>query len=123
MDSIELRSKTKNFAIEIIHFIKTLSNSYEKHIIAKQLFRSSTSLAANYRAACRSRSKAEFFSKLSIVVEETDETMFWLEVLIESRISKNSVTQDLLNRATELIKIFSSARKTISNQIFSSKNH
>ena len=123
MDSIELRSKTKNFAIEIIHFIKTLSNSYEKNIIAKQLFRSSTSLAANYRAACRSRSKAEFFSKLSIVVEETDETMFWLEVLIESGISKNSVTQDLLNRATELIKIFSSARKTISNQIFSSKNH
>ena len=123
MDSIELRSKTKNFAIEIIHFIKTLSNSYEKNIIAKQLFRSSTSLAANYRAACRSRSKAEFFSKLSIVVEETDETMFWLEVLIESGISKNSVTQDLLNRATELIKIFSSARKTISNQIHSSKNH
>ncbi len=121
MDSIELRSKTKKFAIEVIFFMKSLSNTYEKNIIAKQLFRSSTSLAANYRAACRSRSKAEFFSKLSIVVEETDETMFWLEVLIESGISENSITKDLLNRATELVKIFSSARKTVSNQISDSK--
>jgi len=68
MNSNELRSMTKAFAIEVINFIKSLSNSYEHTIVAKQLFRSSTSIAPNYRAACRSRSRAEFFSKLSIVV-------------------------------------------------------
>ena len=76
MDSYDLKSKTKLFAIDIIKFIKMLSNNYMEMTIAKQLLRSTTSMAANYRAACRSRSKSEFFAKLSIVVEETDETMF-----------------------------------------------
>ena len=122
MTSGELRSMTKGFAIETIKFVKTLPVSFVEKIIAGQLLRSSTSMAANYRAACRGRSKKEFFSKISIVVEETDETMFWLEILIESDIANNSKSKELLSRSTELIKIFSSARKTISNQLSDDKN-
>lgn len=117
MDTIDLRSKTKLFTIDIIRFLKSFPNDYIEETIAKQLLRSSSSLAANYRAACRSRSKPEFFSKLSIVVEETDETMFWLEVLIEADISNNEKTRKLLQKATEFIKIFAKARKTVNNQL------
>jgi four helix bundle protein len=117
MDSYDLKSKTKIFAIDVIRFLKTFSNNYMDMIIAKQLLRSTTSMAANYRAACRSRSKSEFFAKLSIVVEETDETMFWLEVLIETELANLSVAKALLERATEFIKIFSKARKTVNLQL------
>jgi four helix bundle protein len=117
MDTYDLKSKTKLFAIDVIKFLKSLSNNYMDMIIAKQLLRSTTSMAANYRTACRSRSKSEFFAKLSIVVEETDETMFWLEVLIETELADLSVTKELLIRATEFIKIFSKARKTVSIQL------
>ena len=122
MTSGELRSMTQGFAIDTIKFIKTLPDSFVEKIIAGQLLRSGTSMAANYRAACRGRSKKEFFSKISIVVEETDETMFWLEILIESEIANNSKAKKLLDRSTEFIKIFSSARKTISNQLSNDKN-
>jgi four helix bundle protein len=117
MDSEELRSKTKDFAIETIRFIKTLSRSFEEEIIARQLLKSGTSMASNYRAVCRSGSKEEFYSKLSIVVEETDETMFWLEILTESGLADNNTSKDLLKRSTEFIKIFSSARKTVGIQL------
>jgi four helix bundle protein len=117
MNSHELRLKTKEFAIDTIQFVKTLSGSFEKEIIARQLLRCGTSMASNYRAACRGRSKKEFYSKLSIVVEETDETMFWLEVLIESDIADNMHSRALLKRAEEFIRIFSSARKTVASQL------
>ena len=117
MDNHDLKAKTKLFAIDMLSFLKTLPNGYETHVISKQLLRSTTSFAANYRAACRGRSKREFYAKLSIVVEETDETMFWLEILIESGMVNNSVSNALLFRATEFVKIFSKARKTISDQL------
>ncbi len=123
MNSEELRSKTKGFAIDIIKFIKSLPASNVEKIIAGQLLRSGTSMASNYRAACRSRSGREFFFKLSIVVEETDETMFWLEILIESGIADNAQTHGLLNRSSEFIKIFSSARKTLGNKMLMEKRN
>ncbi len=122
MTSGELRSMTKGFAIDTIKFVKTLPESFVGKIIGGQLLRAGTSMAANYRAACRGRSKKEFFSKISIVVEETDETMFWLEILIESEIADNLKAKELLDRSTEFIKIFSSTRKTISNQLSNDKN-
>ena len=112
-----MRSRTKIFVIDLLKFLKTLPESYEVSIISKQLFRSASSIAANYRAACRSRSNKEFYSKISIVVEETDETLFWLELLIESGISDNENAVNLLNTATEFIKIFSKTRKTIGVQL------
>ena len=85
----------------------------EYYIIGNQLLRSATSVAANYRAACRARSKAEFFSKMSIVVEESDESLFWLEVIIEGLLMPEKETTILLKEATEITSIMASARKNI----------
>ncbi len=82
-------------------------------IIGKQLIRASTSSAANYRAACRARSKAEFFAKMSIVVEEADESVFWLEVLEEADLVPASRLTDLKHEATEILLIVAKARKNI----------
>jgi len=76
-----LRKRTKAFAIRIVNLFKSLPRTEEARVIGKQLLRSGTSVAANYRAVCRSRSKAEFVAKIGIVVEEADETVFWLELL------------------------------------------
>ena len=76
--------------------------------------RSSSSVGANYRAACRARSKAEFHAKLSIVVEEADESLFWMEILIESGIIKSQQLEPLMKEATEILKIIASARKKVS---------
>jgi len=81
--------------------------------LGKQLLRSSTSVGANYRAARRARSKAEFSSKIGIVVEEADETVFWLECLVESSIVKEDLLQDLLKEANELVAIFSASHRTV----------
>ena len=108
-----LRDRTKYFAIEIYRFLKNLSLSYEDRVIAGQLLRSSSSVASNYRAACRSRSGGEFYSKICIVLEEADETLFWLEIIIEADIARNDNTEELKEKATEFVKIFSSMRKTL----------
>jgi len=112
-----LRDRTKYFAIEVIKFSKSLTGSFESRIIIRQILRSCTSMAANYRAACRGRSKAEYYAKLCIVLEEADETLFWFEILVESEISDNLPTKDLLVKASELVKIFSAARKTIKQNL------
>lgn len=80
------KSRTKKFVVDNINFFKTLPKTEEAKIIGRQLLRSSSSVGANYRAACRARSQAEFHAKLSIVVEEADESVFWMEVLIEAKI-------------------------------------
>lgn len=108
----EFKARTKKFAIDVIIFCKSMPKTEESFIIKKQLIKSSTSVAANYRAVCRTRSDAEFFSKLSIVVEEADESVFWFEVIAEAKILNNKETERLLNEATEVLKIVSKSRKT-----------
>lgn len=100
----------------MIKYCRTFPKSDEAFIIKKQLIRSSTSVAANYRAAGRARSEAEFFSKLSIVVEEADETVFWLEIIQETDIFNSDTTTILKNEATEILKIVSKARKTLKDK-------
>src|SRR5476651_1660405 len=78
------RKRTKKFVVDNIKLFRTLPKTEEARIIGRQLLRSSSSVGSNYRAACRARSQAEFHSKLSIVVEEADESVFWMEILIES---------------------------------------
>ena len=112
MNSEELRDRTKKFALEIIHLFQKLPKTDEAKIIGRQLLRSATSVAANYRAACRGRSKDEFYAKLCIVVEEADEMLFWLELLKDSKILDNKVIINLYNESEELLYIFSAARKT-----------
>ena len=99
MDAIEFREqlkrRSKAFALRVIRLYQSLSNNTESQIIGKQLLRSATSVAANYRAACRSRSNAQFYSKISIVIEEADESLFWLEMLTEAGIVKAELLVEL----------------------------
>ena len=115
MDAIEFREqlkrRTKAFALRVIRLYQSLSNNTESQIIGKQLLRSATSVAANYRAACRSRSNAQFYSKISIVIEEADESLFWLEMLTEAGIVKAELLVELRRENEEIIKIMVVARK------------
>jgi four helix bundle protein len=110
--TFDLKVRTKEFALQIIRLFRTLPRSEEARIIGKQILRSGTSVGANYRAACRSRSKAEFISKISIVLEEADETVFWLELLSQSEISSPTKIEGLLAEANELTSIFVSSLRT-----------
>lgn len=117
MDKAEiLRQRSKKFALRVIRMFKSLPKTDEAIIMGKQVLRSGTSVAANYRAACRARSKAEFVSKMGIVVEEIDETVLWLELLVESEIVAYQKMQGLLKEANELLAIFASSRKTAKNK-------
>jgi len=107
----ELKLRTKQFVLRVVKLYQSLSKTTEAQIIGKQLFRSGTSVGANYRAACRARSNAEYYSKISIVIEEADETMFWLEVLWESNIVKQKLLQSLYNENEEMLKIMVISRK------------
>ncbi len=104
--------RTKKFALDSIRFFQRLPKTEEARIIGKQFLRSSTSVASNYRAACRSRSKPEFYAKICIVVEEIDEVLFWLELIKESGIEKKEVTDQITKEAQELLFIFSATRKS-----------
>ena len=90
-----LRVRTKDFALRTIKLYQNLPKNEEARIIGKQLLRSSTSVAANYRASCRARSDAEYYAKICIVVEETDESLFWIEILSEANIMSDTKTVKL----------------------------
>src|SRR5207248_6378687 len=108
----ELKQRTKLFALRIIRLVQSLPGSSEGRVIGMQLLRSGTSVASNYRAACRSRSRAEFLSKVSIVVEEADESAFWLEILAEAGLVPGVRLNDLRSEAEQLTAIFSASRTT-----------
>src|SRR5246127_4264368 len=95
----ELRDRTKAFALRIIRLYRSLPFRTDSQVLGKQLLRCGTSVAANYRAVCRARSKAEFIARMGIVAEEADEAVLWLELLIESGILKSELTEGLLNEA------------------------
>jgi four helix bundle protein len=110
--SEQLRERTKNFALRIVKLFRALSKSTEAQVIGKQLLRCGTSVAANYRAACRARSRAEFIAKLGIVLEEVDESVLWIEMLIDLGIIKKERTAQLLDEARQLTAIFTASRQT-----------
>jgi len=111
-----MKNRTKALVLEAIKFYQSIPKTEEAKIIGRQFMRSSSSVGANYRAACRSRSKAEFFSKLSNVVEEADETAFWLEILIEAEITNNENANKLLMEVNEILAIMAKARKTVGDK-------
>lgn len=122
MESIEriefaeaFKKRTKKFVVDNIKFFRTLPNTEEAKIVGRQLLRSSSSVGSNYRAACRARSKAEFHSKLSTVVEESDESVFWMEVLIEAEIVNPGTIDYLIKEGNEILRVVSASRKTVSN--------
>jgi four helix bundle protein len=108
----ELKDRTKAFALRVFKMSQALPKTREANVLMQQLLRSSTSMAANYGAAGRARSKAEFISKLGIVVEEADETVFWLEFLADTGIVQTTKLRELINEANQLLLIFSASRST-----------
>ena len=108
-----MKNRTKHFARKIIELCRLLPNTREGRLIGDQIFRSGTSTASNYRAACRARSKAEFISKMGIVEEEADETMFWLETIEDIEIFDRNLTAPLMKECNEIIAIVVSSINTV----------
>jgi four helix bundle protein len=112
MTTAELKARTKEFALRVIRLVYALPNTVKGHAIPNQIMRSATSIAANYRAACRARSRAEFIAKIWVVEEEADETAFWLELIIDSNIRGKTQIEPLLKEASELVAIMVASRKS-----------
>jgi four helix bundle protein len=107
-----LKERTKQFALRIIRLVESLPKGRTSDVIGRQLLRSGTSVAANYRAACRARSTADFISKMGMVEEEADESIFWMEILVDTKIMEKKLLSDLMNEADELLAIFVASIKT-----------
>src|SRR6266480_6361167 len=108
----QLQDRTKKFAVRIVKAFARLPKDEATRIIGRQFLRSGTSLAANYRASCRARSTADFISKISVLTEEADETLFWFKVLVESDLIRWKIVESLMLECEELLKIFSSSLVT-----------
>jgi four helix bundle protein len=108
----QLRDRTKAFAVRVVRLYKSLPYSADAQVLGKQLLRSGTAVAANYRAASRARSRAEWIAKIGIVVEEADETVFWLEMLSDCDIVPARRLGDLLKEAHELSALFTASQRT-----------
>ncbi len=104
----ELQKRTTNYALRILKLFRSLPTCPEARIIGQQLLRSGTSVAANYRAACRARSRADFLSKLGVVEEEADESVFWLEFLTDANLVRRERLRDLVSEARQITAILRS---------------
>ncbi len=113
----ELKKRTKLFALRDIKLVKALPRSVEGRAIGNQIIRSGTSVAANYRASCRARSRSEFISKIGIVLEEADETVLWLELITEAGLLPAKRIETLLSEANEIVAIMAATRKTAATNL------
>lgn len=112
MDNIELKKRTQKFSLEIIKFIENFPRNLAADSLVKHILRSACSVGANYRAALRAQSYIHFISKIGTVEEESDESLFWLELIYLSGINKSEKIKVLMKEANELTAIFTSTRKT-----------
>ena len=112
MNPTELKNRTKEFALRILKLVSALPNTIAGRAVGNQVVRSGTSVAANYRATCRARSKAEFVAKIGVVLEEVDETLLWLELVSESRMLPPKRVEPLLIEANELVAIMVTSRQS-----------
>jgi four helix bundle protein len=112
MTERELLERTKQFALRIFKLVDALPQTIQARAVAVQLIRSGTSVGANYRAACRARSKPEFIAKLGVVEEEADESAFWLELIMETNLLSATKVEPLLSEASEIVAIMASSKKT-----------
>ena len=113
MNKEKLKHRTKLFALDVIRLVESLPRGRTSNILCRQLLRSGTSVGANYRSACRAKSPADFISKMGIVEEETDESIYWIGLLVEARILGVNKVQNLLAEANELLAITVSSIKTV----------
>jgi four helix bundle protein len=112
----DLKQRTRQFALRVIKLVEALPTSVTSEVLGKQVLRSATSVAANYRAACRGRSKAEFIAKVGIALEECDESQLWLELIVDSGLMPGSRVAKLLKEADELTAIFVASLRTARGQ-------
>ena len=117
MNSIDLKNRTKIFALTIIDLVEKLPNTISGRTISNQLVRSGTSVGANYKAVCRERSDKEFIAKLGIVIEEADETLFWLEIIESKKWLNQSEIDKIIKEANELTSIFVSSAKIFKSRL------
>jgi four helix bundle protein len=108
----ELRDRTKLFAVRVVRLYRSLPYRADAQVLGKQLLRCGTSVAANYRAACRARSRAEWVAKIGLVVEEADEAVFWMEMLVDCEIVSQTKLKELLKEAHELSALFTASQRT-----------
>lgn len=117
MDKFELMTRTKKFSVNVFFLVDALPDSKASNNLVYQILKSSSSVAANYRAACRAKSSADFFNKIKIVEEEADETLFWLEYMQDVKLVKNEEKHTILKQeANELVAIFSKTLQTLRNK-------
>ena len=112
MKAEEFKARTKAFALRIVRLVGALPKTRSSDVIGKQLLRSGTAVGANYRAACRAMSQADFVAKMGIVEEECDESVYWIELLVESEEIKKALVEDLLREANEILSMVVASRKT-----------
>jgi len=112
MSPEEFKRRTNTYALRIIKLVQSFDGSQVHRVIAGQLLRAGTSVGANYRAACRARSRADFISKMGVVEEECDESLYWLELLIDAGIVKKTLLADLIKEANEILALVVASRKT-----------
>jgi four helix bundle protein len=112
MNHCDLKLRTQNFALDIIKLVESLPRNRTSDILGRQLLRSGTSVGANYRSANRAKSSADFIAKISIVEEEADETIYWMEILKKSNIITVDKVQNLIKEANELVAIAVASAKT-----------
>ena len=117
MDREELRQRTKRFALSVVQFTGSVSKSYQAQVMARQLLRAGVSVGANYRAALRAKSVADYISKMGTVEEETDECLYWLELLGEGKIVSEKQTEPLRLEADQLLAIFVASIKTAKGRL------
>jgi four helix bundle protein len=112
MDAEQLKARSKKMAIDVFRLVAPIPHGRETDVIVKQIVRSSSSVAANYRSACKARSKADFISKIGIVEEEADETLFWLEYLLDLNLVNSGNAEPLMKEIKELVAIFTASGRT-----------
>jgi four helix bundle protein len=117
MNPAELKNRTKQFALRILKLTGALPNTVAGRALANQLVRSGTSVAANYRATCRARSRAEFVAKIGVVLEEADESLLWLELISEGKLLPAKRVESLLVEANELVSIMVTSRKSAASNL------
>ncbi len=122
MNEWELQHRTKQFALRIMKLVDAMPKSAAGRTLGNQLVRAGTSVAANYRAACKGRSKAEFISKLGNVEEEADESALWMELIVEGKLMKPALVEPLRNEAVQLTAIMAASRLTATRNRFSIAN-
>jgi len=117
MTAEQLKARTKSFSLSIIDLVEKLPITAASKIVSYQIAKSGTSVGANYRAVCRARSNKEFIAKMEIVLEESDETLFWLEIITEKEWLEKTLTEPICKEANELTSIFVSSLKTVKAKV------